>query len=591
MYRLLCLFWLHTIYGAIPPILHVVRPEARPFSHKELACLQSWLHHNPECELKVWGETESGRSDSVSDTSWRQNIIQQEGGIWIEPDLICCKSLKALRSSLDGFITKGDPSIWGAKPGYHPEEIKDLPANAMLLDQIFFPFPLFAPLEGLCFRSLALYPSLDHEQQKILSFNPHRESKLISFKIRKTQKFVIIAFVLCLCNIVLFYMYWRRGIFLVIGKRLWVSFWHVNVLAMFLGMLGYFLRNTPSTVASAFDLLVAPSPPKKLTTEDRSLLTLCEEVYARGLQRLKESSAVETIPHVIHLIWGGESPFPESSRANLASWVRLHPSWKVKFWTDRPSRPLPVEGIERHLLEELACPHVGQYLEEADNWGEKSDLLRYEILFQEGGVYIDHDIECFSPFEKMHSTFDFYAVLEPLHPSPLQNSQVTFTNCLIGASKEHPLLLAVMDEVGRRWRSHQVMFPYKDQRSTILRTLGRTFDSFHQVLRHALPSEANLFIFPPLFIFPGAFSPSQIEALQPFPVPSAHHQWANSWYQNLPNYSLEHVLHPLEEKVLYFYRFSKRALKINSIILFTLLSGYCFSIYYERNKNMCKGTI
>jgi mannosyltransferase OCH1-like enzyme len=37
----------------------------------------------------------------------------------------------------------------------------------------------------------------------------------------------------------------------------------------------------------------------------------------------------------------------------------------------------------------------------ASNFGEKSDIWRYEILFRLGGVYVDTDFECVRPFDSL----------------------------------------------------------------------------------------------------------------------------------------------------------------------------------------------
>jgi hypothetical protein len=39
----------------------------------------------------------------------------------------------------------------------------------------------------------------------------------------------------------------------------------------------------------------------------------------------------------------------------------------------------------------------------ATNYGEKSDILRYEILSQFGGIYVDCDFECLKPFDDLLS--------------------------------------------------------------------------------------------------------------------------------------------------------------------------------------------
>src|SRR5690606_3988528 len=108
--------------------------------------------------------------------------------------------------------------------------------------------------------------------------------------------------------------------------------------------------------------------------------------YQRYFNKDTSSLAASKIPQVLHFIWGGENPFPQESVKNIASWMKYHPSWTVKFWTDDPNRPIPIAGVEQHLISEVNMERIGPYFQTATNWGEKSDLLRYEILYQEGGI-------------------------------------------------------------------------------------------------------------------------------------------------------------------------------------------------------------
>ena len=40
--------------------------------------------------------------------------------------------------------------------------------------------------------------------------------------------------------------------------------------------------------------------------------------------------------------------------------------------------------------------------DEATNYGTKSDVLRYELLYVYGGVYVDCDMQCIGSFERLH---------------------------------------------------------------------------------------------------------------------------------------------------------------------------------------------
>ncbi|NGX58912.1 MAG: Subversion of eukaryotic traffic protein A [Chlamydiae bacterium] len=305
----------------------------------------------------------------------------------------------------------------------------------------------------------------------------------------------------------------------------------------------------------------------KIGLQDIDLLNSYHKHYSCYFSSLKNVGEQIQIPHIIHVIWGGPQPFPEKSIANLASWRHFHPSWTFKFWTDDPSRTVPMEGMEKHLLSELTCPHLEKALQFSENWGEKSDVFRYEILFQEGGLYIDHDIECFRSFDSLHSQFDFYASLEPLHPSPIKDSHVTLTNCIIGAKPSHTILKNTMDEVTKRWDYYACLFPDRDKSSMSLKTLYRTFDSFQFGFDHS--SKAGTFIFPPFCLFPDSFSSKIIENLRRKQnLIFGNHQWKNSWLNDYPDWVSTYD--KLDSKIRSLSRKTHLFLKINRNIFFVL---------------------
>ncbi len=108
------------------------------------------------------------------------------------------------------------------------------------------------------------------------------------------------------------------------------------------------------------------------------------------------ASVQPLIPKIIHQIWLG-SPFPEKYRAWQRSWVENHPEWEYKLWTDAE-------------VAQLTLKNQALY-EKATNYGQKSDILRYELLLQFGGLYVDVDCECIMPFDELHHRYRFYGGL------------------------------------------------------------------------------------------------------------------------------------------------------------------------------------
>lgn len=127
------------------------------------------------------------------------------------------------------------------------------------------------------------------------------------------------------------------------------------------------------------------------------------------------------IPKVIHRLWLG-GPEPEWTRPFRATWDR--PGWKVVDWDERRLEQMPplVNQDVFDRAEKIAPDHVGQL---------RSDVLRYEILWRYGGVYVDTDLECLKPLDPLLDVACFAGW-------EVQDRWVG--NTILGAVPEHPFI-------------------------------------------------------------------------------------------------------------------------------------------------------
>jgi mannosyltransferase OCH1-like enzyme len=102
------------------------------------------------------------------------------------------------------------------------------------------------------------------------------------------------------------------------------------------------------------------------------------------------------IPKIVHHIWLG-SPLPELYKKFRQTWMDHHPDWQFMLWTEKE-------------IEEFGLNNKDQY-DASINYGQKSDIARYEILYRLGGLYVDTDFVCLRPFDVFHHTLDFYTGL------------------------------------------------------------------------------------------------------------------------------------------------------------------------------------
>jgi inositol phosphorylceramide mannosyltransferase catalytic subunit len=165
------------------------------------------------------------------------------------------------------------------------------------------------------------------------------------------------------------------------------------------------------------------------------------------------------IPRVLHQVWVGPDLLPEEFARYRETWIHHHPGWEHHLWTEDN---LP-DGLRRpEVYERLRMP------------AERSDILRLEVLWRYGGVYVDTDFECHRPLDPLLDQGVEIAVV-PLKPGGGLN------NAFLAAPPEHP----VIDRCLRELRPRE--FHGYDKWGTGPRFLDALLNDYPEVTR--LPAE------------------------------------------------------------------------------------------------------
>lgn len=93
------------------------------------------------------------------------------------------------------------------------------------------------------------------------------------------------------------------------------------------------------------------------------------------------------IPKKIHYCWFGRGEMPQAAKDCMASWKKYMPDWEYKLWN-----------------EDKFDVHCNAYCSEAYKAGKYafvSDVARLKALHDEGGLYLDTDVEVFRSFEPL----------------------------------------------------------------------------------------------------------------------------------------------------------------------------------------------
>lgn len=256
------------------------------------------------------------------------------------------------------------------------------------------------------------------------------------------------------------------------------------------------------------------------TKEDFEQLDIYKGFYDLRKGLISATDGQVRIPTAVHFIWIGPRPFPRESVENVRTWMAKNPNWTFYFWTDR-ERPLPAPGMKLRKIQDLNFLKLRECFGKSGSYGEKSDLLRYEILYQEGGIYVDHDVKCFKAFDTLNHAYDFYCGVDMPYTSSLP-ACIHTTNNLIGAKAGHPILLRCMELVAQNWDKIEQDYPGADRDSMLNRVLHRTFWLFSEAVKEMGNQGDNRDI-----VFPAYFFDAPKDELALY----ARHQYAGLWHE------------------------------------------------------------
>lgn len=246
--------------------------------------------------------------------------------------------------------------------------------------------------------------------------------------------------------------------------------------------------------AESFEQLLS-SPEQIQTKEDRANLLFYQNLYEKSHAATPSGQG---IPKILHFIWLGAQPFPKEHLAHVQAWITAHPDWKAKFWTDR-DRPVPHPSMEKILVKNFPLAIASSCYDKAEDEVEKAELLSYEILYQEGGVCVDHSRGCLRSLDPLHRAYNLYCSLKPPGKTYL-SSCVTIDNHLLGAKPGHPILKQCLEQLNSCWDQLEIDYPGKERTSVRSRRLHRTLALFEEALKEK--AETGDIVFPRLALFP-----------------------------------------------------------------------------------------
>jgi hypothetical protein len=94
-----------------------------------------------------------------------------------------------------------------------------------------------------------------------------------------------------------------------------------------------------------------------------------------------------SIPKVIHYCWFGKGKMPAIAEKCIKSWKKYCPDYEIICWNEENF------DINQNLYMKQAY--------EAGKWAFVSDYARLKIIYDNGGIYLDTDVELIKPLDPL----------------------------------------------------------------------------------------------------------------------------------------------------------------------------------------------
>ena len=198
------------------------------------------------------------------------------------------------------------------------------------------------------------------------------------------------------------------------------------------GNLDECLRMSKKCIRNVHELLVAKA------LEKRTQLAHVRN-FTWEFEPTSPSSPAGGISKIIHTLWIGSARMPASYVGYITSWATHHPGWATRHWTEKDVAGVLSHGITSDLYHRLFDARA------------RADVLRYEILHQFGGVYVDADLQAIQNIEALLGSATLFFGREDGH-------QVN--NAVIGATERHPFIRFILLNM-RSWSDFSTSRGYR----------------------------------------------------------------------------------------------------------------------------------
>lgn len=133
------------------------------------------------------------------------------------------------------------------------------------------------------------------------------------------------------------------------------------------------------------------------------------------------------IPKIIHQIWGGEKKLPKHFKVLSETWKNDYPDWQYEFWDDERIYQFVLDSYPEYYDQFISLPFNIQ------RW----DAIRYLILAEIGGMYVDFDYESIKSLVPLIENEECCIALDPETHCPFSEKVLMLNGALMLSTPNH----------------------------------------------------------------------------------------------------------------------------------------------------------
>lgn len=183
------------------------------------------------------------------------------------------------------------------------------------------------------------------------------------------------------------------------------------------------------------------------------------------------------IPKKIHYCWFGGQSLPELAVKCIESWKRHCPDYEIIQWNE----------TNYHLDD---CVYVREAYE-AGKWAFVSDYVRLDVIFREGGIYLDTDVEVIRSLDSLLNQKCFFAE---------ETTSTVGTGLGFGSEKGNKVIEEMLFEYkGKHFKLAEGIYdttPCPRRNTEVLLRYGYQYSALN------IWSNDNITVYPPEFFCP-----------------------------------------------------------------------------------------